>query len=128
MPRFLKTKQNTAAKDAPSIDVATIVKGVIDNIKDHGDAAVIQYSQQFDSWTRPSFRLSEEEIEQAIANCPDQTVKDIKQVQGNIRKFAEAQRASLKDFELEMEPGVFLGQRSSPIQLVGWSATHHTAA
>jgi histidinol dehydrogenase len=71
MPRYLKTKQDGAATNVPSVDVATIVKGVVENIREHGDAAVLQYSQQFDSWARPSFCLRKDEIESAIAACPE---------------------------------------------------------
>jgi len=121
MPRFLKTKNDTSAKSGLSTDVPTIVKGVIDDIRGNGDAAVSKYSEKFDSWSRPSFRLSQDEIDAAIAACPEQTIKDIQEVQSNVRKFAEAQRASLREFEIEMEPGVFLGQRNCPVQNVGWS-------
>ncbi|EMC98752.1 hypothetical protein BAUCODRAFT_66011 [Baudoinia panamericana UAMH 10762] len=119
MRQHLKSKQPTAALNGSSVDVASIVRAVIENVQSHGDSAVLQYSEQFDSWTRPSFRLSQEEIDKAIAACPEQTVKDIKQVQSNVRQFAEAQAASLKDFELETSPGVFLGQKSNPIEKVG---------
>lgn len=120
MPYHLKTRQEIEAKNAPLVDVSAIVKGVIDTIRAQGDAAVLQYSQQFDSWTRPTFRLSQEEIEAAMSDVSEQTIKDIKEVQANVRKFAEAQKASLQDFEIEMEPGVFLGQKNTPINRVGW--------
>jgi histidinol dehydrogenase len=50
---------------------------------------------------------------------PEQTLKDIKEVQSNVRAFAEAQRGSLKDFEIEIRPGVHLGQKNIPINAVG---------
>ncbi len=119
MPRHLKNKADNSAKNAASIDVSGIVKGVIDSIREHGDAAVRRYSEQFDQWSPPTFRLSKEAIDAAIAALPKQTVDDIKEVQANVRKFAEAQRASLKDFEIEMSPGVHLGQRNNPLNAVG---------
>jgi histidinol dehydrogenase len=50
---------------------------------------------------------------------PEQTLKDIKEVQANVRAFAEAQKNSLKDFEIEIRPGVHLGQKNLPINSVG---------
>lgn len=119
MPAYLKKAKETPAIAAATIDVAGIVKGVINSIRENGDAAVLQYSNQFDSWSRDSFKLSPEEIQEAIAQVPEQTIKDIKEVQQNVRTFAEAQRQSLKDFELEIQPGVFLGQKNLPINRVG---------
>jgi len=66
-----------------------------------------------------SFKLSAEDIKSIIAEVDPQIIKDIKQVQSNVRTFAEAQKAALKDFELEIQPGVFLGQKNIPIQNVG---------
>lgn len=78
-----------------------------------------QYSDKFDSWSPPSFKLSDQQIQEAIAAVPQQTIQDIKEAQANVRRFAEAQRASLKDFEMEMQSGVFLGQRNLPVNRVG---------
>lgn len=95
------------------------MKGVIETIRSKGDAAVRQYSEKFDKWSPPSFKLSKVDIENAIRAVPDQTIKDIKEVQANVRAFAVAQRNSIKDFELEIQPGVHLGQRNLPINSVG---------
>jgi histidinol dehydrogenase len=119
MPRHLKTKADNSAKDAASIDVSTIVKQVIDTIRRDGDAAVRRYSEQFDKWSPPSFKLSQEAIDAAIAAVPRQTIEDIKTVQSNVRTFAIAQRESLRDFEIEIQPGVHLGQRNNPLDAVG---------
>jgi histidinol dehydrogenase len=109
------------AQPSPSspTDVPGIVKGVIDNIRSEGDAAVRRYSEKFDRWTPASFKLSQTEIEEAIAQVPAQIIADIKTVQANVRKFALAQKESLKEFEMEMAPGVWLGQRNNPIEVVG---------
>ncbi|KAJ9130722.1 Histidinol dehydrogenase [Pleurostoma richardsiae] len=105
--------------DRPSIDIPGIVKGVIDAVRVEGDAAVRQYSEKFDKWSPESFALSKAEIEHAISQVPAQTIEDIKNVQANVRRFAIAQKQSLKDFEIETAPGVFLGQRNNPITSVG---------
>lgn len=115
----LKSVKETTAKTAATVPVATIVKDVIDKVRENGDAAVRQYSQQFDSWSPPSFKLSKTDIDDAISKVPEQTIKDIKEAQSNVRKFAEAQRDSVKDFEIEMQPGVFLGQKNTPINRAG---------
>lgn len=121
MVKFLKSraKPESATLQTPNFDVAGIVKGVIDAVRKNGDAAVREYSEKFDKWSPKSFKLSEEDIKRIIAEVDPQIIKDIKQVQSNVRKFAEAQKASLKDFELEIQPGVFLGQKNVPIQNVG---------
>lgn len=120
MPRHLKSAQQSSAGFVSSPEVAATVSTVISEVRKNGDVAVRNYSQKFDSWTPQSFKLSQEDIDAAIAAVPAQTIEDIKQVQANVRKFAEAQKASLKEFELEIQPGVFLGQRNNPINRVGW--------
>lgn len=121
MPRnYLKQAPGAAkAVNGSSTDVAGIVRGVIDAIRDEGDAAVRRYSEKFDRWSPESFKLSEAEIQHAIAQVPAQTIEDIKEVQANVRTFAVAQRESIKDFEIETAPGVFLGQRNNPINCIG---------
>jgi histidinol dehydrogenase len=54
-----------------------------------------------------------------MSTVPEQTIEDIKTVQANVRKFALAQRGTLTEFEMEIRPGVFLGQRNIPISAVG---------
>ncbi|KAF6237304.1 hypothetical protein HO173_004773 [Letharia columbiana] len=87
-------------------DVLAIVRDVIDTIRKDGDIAVRKYFEKFDKWSPRAFRLSKSEIDKAIAACPKQTIDDIKNVQRNVRAFAEAQRKSITDFELEIRPGV----------------------
>lgn len=108
-----------AETNSNSAKVSEIVSVVISTIRSGGDAAVREYSEKFDRWSPTSFKLSENEIKQIIATLPEQTVKDIKEVQHNVRRFAEAQCKSITDFELEIETGVYLGQRNNPIASVG---------
>jgi histidinol dehydrogenase len=119
MVTHLKTKAVSSATVSASLDVPRIVKGVIDDIRSRGDEAVRSYSEKFDKWTPDSFKLSAKEIDDIIATVPKGTVDDIKTVQNNVRTFALAQLASLKDFEMEIRPGVFLGQKNIPINAVG---------
>ncbi|KAH6949531.1 hypothetical protein HG530_014591 [Fusarium avenaceum] len=105
--------------DGLTPDVAGIVKGVIDSIRREGDDAVRRYSEQFDKWSPSSFQLSKEDVDHVMAQVPEQVIQDIKTVQSNVRKFAEAQLNSIGEFELEIVPGVFLGQKNNPIDAVG---------
>ncbi|GMG08353.1 unnamed protein product [Aspergillus oryzae var. brunneus] len=103
--RHLKSRSdNVAVSTTPQIDVSSVVKGVIDDVRQNGDAAVRKYSEKFDKWSPASFKLSQADIDAAIAACPQQTIDDIKEVQKNVRAFAQAQRESLKDFEYEIQP------------------------
>ncbi len=102
-----------------SDSVATTVSSVIADIRERGDAAVREYSDRFDKWTPANFRLSAEEVERIIATVPPQTIADIRTVQDNVRRFAELQLESMREFEVETAPGVFLGQRHNPVDAVG---------
>lgn len=92
---------------------------MVNAIRTNGDAAVREYSEKFDKWSPEHFKLSPADIDAAIAKCPQQTIDDIKEVQENVRLFAEAQRDSLRDFEIEIRPGVHLGQKNVPVNTVG---------
>jgi histidinol dehydrogenase len=120
--RRLKSIEPGSGNSQTTGDVSSIVDGVIEDIRNNGDAAVRKYSEKFDSWSPKTFRLSEAEIDEIIASVDPRLINDIKQVQENVRVFAEAQKASLREFELEIQPGVFLGQKNNPIARVGWYA------
>ena len=118
MMHYLKKGSANSTTTAQE-SVSAIVKGVIADIRSNGDSAVRQYSEKFDKWSPASFKLSISDIEAAISACPEQTIKDIKEVQANVRAFAVAQRKSITDFEIEIRPGVHLGQKNVPINSVG---------
>lgn len=113
-------KQATGASRTGSDPaVAATVTGVIADIRARGDAAVREYSEKFDKWSPDSFRLSAERIDEIVSGVPAQVIEDIITVQANVRRFAQRQRDSLTDFEIETVPGVFLGQRNLPISSAG---------
>ncbi len=116
--QYLK-QASAASAAAASTAVADTVAGVIAEVRSRGDAAVREYSEEFDRWTPETFLLSPERIEEIVAGVPDLVIDDIKTVQANVRRFAELQRESLRNFEIETSPGVFLGQRNIPISAVG---------
>jgi len=119
MPAVLKSPAAASADIAPSAQVADTVAAAIADIRAHGDEAVRRYSERFDHWAPASFRLGQAEIEQVISAVDDQVIEDIRYVQRQVRAFAEHQRASVQDFEVETLPGVYLGQRSIPIDAAG---------
>jgi sulfopropanediol 3-dehydrogenase len=99
--------------------VQAAVAAIISEVRQRDDDAVREYSARFDNWEPESFRLSEEEIERLVAEVDKQTLEDIGFAQAQVRNFAEAQRATLADVEVETLPGVFLGHRHLPISDVG---------
>jgi sulfopropanediol 3-dehydrogenase len=80
---------------------------------------VREYSEQFDKWSPESFRLSAEDIERIVADVSEQTIEDIRFVQQQVRGFAQHQRDSMLDIEVETMPGVFLGHKHLPISASG---------
>lgn len=117
--RYLKEAASATDAAAAASNVGDVVAGVIANIRERGDDAVREYSAKFDNWSPEEFRLSPEEIDRIISTVPDKVIQDIKTVQANVRHFAQKQRDSLTDFEVETMPGVFLGQRTIPVRAVG---------
>ncbi|MFE2219687.1 histidinol dehydrogenase [Streptomyces canus] len=119
MATHLKSAKG-AAEDAARLEgVKATVAEVIAEVRDRGDEAVREYSARFDNWSPKSFRLSAEEIERIVGTVPDQAIADIKAVQERVRRFAQHQRESLHDFEVETEPGVLLGQKNIPVSAAG---------
>ena len=99
--------------------VETVVREVIDDVRANGDDAVRRYSEKFDGWSPESFRLDREQIERAIASLDSQVVNDIRDVQANVREFAQRQRETMLDLEVETQPGVLLGHKHLPIVASG---------
>ncbi len=104
---------------AAQAKVRQVVDGLIEEVRQGGDAAVRAISERLDKWSPPSFKLSKEEIDAIIASVPAQTVDDIKFAQAQIRRFAEAQKSALQDVEIETIPGVRLGHKNIPVASAG---------
>jgi sulfopropanediol 3-dehydrogenase len=116
---YLK-KAVPAAQVAKNLaDVKETVTSVIADIRERGDAAVREYSAKFDNWSPPDFRLSAGQVEDIIATLPAQVITDIEFAQAQIRRFAQAQLASMTEIEVETLPGVFLGHRHLPVSSAG---------
>ncbi len=114
-------KSGISAEAAADLDakVKATVEGILDDIGMRGDAAVRELSEKFDRWSPTQFRLTDAEIEACVERLPQQTIDDIKFAQTQIRRFAEIQKAALKDVEEETLPGVVLGHKNIPVNSVG---------
>ena len=99
--------------------VRAVVEATLADIEARGDAAVRDLSARFDNYDPPGFRLSQSEIAAAMQQVSARDMEDIRFAQKQIRTFAEAQRASMTDIEIETMPGVILGHRNIPVQSVG---------
>ncbi|HEY3560210.1 MAG TPA: histidinol dehydrogenase [Kribbella sp.] len=119
MARQVKSATPKTFHDRGQQDVADRVRAIVDDIRERGDAAVRDYSERFDGWAPDSFRLGPEQIAELTASLPAQVIEDIRVVQQQVRHFAEVQRESMRDVEVETLPGVFLGHRHVPIDAVG---------
>jgi sulfopropanediol 3-dehydrogenase len=117
--RYFKTAKPTAERAQDDAKVRATVEATLKDIEARGDAAVRELSEKFDKYSPPSFRLLESEIEAAMNKVSARDMADIEFAQAQIRKFAEAQRASMQDIEVETYPGVLLGHRNIPVQSVG---------
>ena len=106
-------------KRRPRPDVIEAVTQILDAVRQRGDAAVRELSRRFDDWDPPSFRLAEADIERCMEQVDPQALEDIRFAQAQVRNFAEAQRASLRDVQVETLDGVFLGHRHLPVTAAG---------
>lgn len=119
MSYILKEGMNQETVKQSDEEIQKIVSETIKNIENEGDKTIRELSEKFDNWSPESFKLSDNKIQEIINNIPQQVKDDIAFAQANIKRFAEAQRESLKDFETENMEGVFLGQKNIPISNVG---------
>ena len=117
--QYLKSGKPAEARAEDDAKVRTAVEGILKDIETRGDAAVCDLAQKFDGYAAPSFRLTSSEIEAAMQKVSARDMEDIRFAQKQIRTFAEAQRASMADIEIETLPGVVLGHKNIPVQSVG---------
>ena len=116
---FLKRGKSDSEKAEDDAKVRSVVETTLADIAARGDAAVRDLSQKFDNYQPEHFRLNENEIEAAMNKVSARDMADIKFAQTQIRRFAEAQRNSMTDIEIETLPGVILGHKNIPVQSVG---------
>ena len=119
MARYIKRGATAEAKAATNRQVRDTVEGILADIDARGDAAVRDLSIRFDKWDRDSYRLSDSEIQACIDTLSPQDIADITFAQTQVRNFAQIQRDSMKDVEVETLPGVVLGHRNLPLNAAG---------
>ena len=119
MARYLKRGMDAGAIETADAKVRATVEGILDDVKARGDVAIRDLSQKFDNWSPASFRLSEQEIERAIGQVAKRDLDDIRFAQAQVRGFAQKQRATLQDLEVETLPGVILGHKHIPVNSIG---------
>ncbi|WP_069300945.1 histidinol dehydrogenase [Neptunicoccus sediminis] len=117
MARVYLKKAGKTAKTG-SASVQDTVQKILDDIEQGGEAAARSYAEKFDKYTGPLL-LDADAIAQAAAKVPQKLKDDIAFAHENIRKFAEAQKGSMSDFELEVRPGLFEGQKTIPVRAAG---------
>ncbi|SMY06285.1 histidinol dehydrogenase [Flavimaricola marinus] len=115
----LKTAKPESERAEDDAKVRAVVESTLADIETRGDAAIRELSAKFDKYEPVEFRLGASEIEAAMSKVSARDMEDIKFAQTQIRRFAEAQRASMTDIEVETLPGVILGHKNIPVQSVG---------
>ncbi|MBF9031715.1 histidinol dehydrogenase [Rhodobacterales bacterium HKCCE3408] len=117
--KYLKKGKPETERAEDDAKVRGAVEAALKDISERGDTAVREMAEKFDGYSRDSYRLTDSEIEAIIAKVSDREMADIRFAQDQVRAFAEAQRASMTDIEVETLPGVILGHRNIPVQSVG---------
>ncbi|MFP3343288.1 histidinol dehydrogenase [Halomonas sp. SIMBA_159] len=119
MIRHLKAGASVETRAEADRQVRETVEKNLADIQARGDQAVRDLSEKFDHWSPESFRLSEADIAHAMSQVVERDLEDIRFAQAQIRRFAEAQLASMQPVEIETRPGVILGHKHVPINAVG---------
>ncbi|WP_424980376.1 histidinol dehydrogenase [Leisingera sp. S232] len=113
---YLKKAQARPA--AENSDIRDTVAVMLANIERDGEDAVCRYAEQLDGWTGP-IAVSAAQRRAACNRVPDQLKEDIQFAHANIRRFAEAQKATMGECEVEVIPGLIAGQKQIPVSSAG---------
>ncbi|WP_173931242.1 histidinol dehydrogenase [Chelativorans sp. Marseille-P2723] len=116
---YLKRGKSETERQTDDAQIRKTVEVTLADIEARGDAAVRELSQRFDNYAPPSFRLSGSEIEAITSRVTEREMADIRFAHDQVRNFAQLQKDSMKDIEVETLPGVILGHRNIPVQSVG---------
>ena len=119
MAIYLKRGATAEAKAETNRQVRDTVEGILADIETRGDAAVRDLSIKFDAWDRDSYLLTPREIQDCLDQLSGQDLKDIEFAQAQVRNFAQIQRASMTDVEVETLPGIVLGHKNLPLNAAG---------
>jgi len=113
---YLKKAPLHSRSDAT--ETRDIVRKILDEIEAGGDEKALEYAAKFDNY-QGSILLSAEAIKTASALVPDKMKRDIEFAHANVKKFAEAQKSTVADFETEVVPGLIAGQKAIPANAAG---------
>src|SRR4249920_1018295 len=119
MARYLKRGMDASAIKAADAKVRETVESILAQVEERKDAAIRELSEKFDKWSPKDFHLSPSEVERAVAQVPKRDIEDIKFAQAQVRNFAQKQRDTMLDLEVETLPGVVLGHRHIPVDSIG---------
>ncbi|MEM9881071.1 MAG: histidinol dehydrogenase, partial [Pseudomonadota bacterium] len=119
MARYLKTAKTAEVRRDEARKVRGIVEDILEDIEARGDAAVRELSTKFDNWDRESYLLTDAEKQACLDQLTDRELKDIEFAQTQVRNFAQIQRDSMQDVEVETMPGVVLGHKNVPVNAAG---------
>jgi sulfopropanediol 3-dehydrogenase len=117
--RHLKRGMDATAIKAADANVRETVEQILADIDARKDTAVRELSRKFDNWSPPSFKLTADDIERAIAQVRKRDLDDIKFAQAQVRNFAQKQKDTLRELEVETLPGVVLGHKHIPVNSIG---------
>ena len=116
---YLKRGKPESERSEDDAKVRSNVESILTDIENRGDAAVRELSRKFYRYTPSSFRLSDGEIAALMNKVSARDMDDIKFAQTQVRNFAQAQKDSMRDIEIETLPGVILGHKNIPVRSVG---------
>ncbi|WP_239482658.1 histidinol dehydrogenase [Paraburkholderia sp. C35] len=116
--QYLKNGRSVEDSTQDAAKVRDVVTGILADVASRGDMAVAELSAKFDNWSPERFRLSEDEIASCVRSLSQGQLEDIKFAQAQVRNFAQAQRESIRDVEVETMPGVVLGHKNMPVDSV----------
>src|SRR5256886_3959239 len=119
MARYLKRGMDASAIKAADAKVRETVESILAEVEARRDAAVRDLPQKFDHWSPRDFRLTPAEIERAIGQVAKRDLDDIKFAQAQVRNFAQKQKDTMRDLEVETLPGVVLGHKHIPVNAIG---------
>jgi sulfopropanediol 3-dehydrogenase len=119
MARWLKRGRDAEAIAEDDAKIRSTVEGILEDIGKRGDVAVRELSNKFDRWDREDYRLTDQEIRDCLSQLSQRDLDDIRFAQEQVRNFAQHQRESMKDIEVETLPGIVLGHKNIPVNSVG---------
>ncbi|WP_060981470.1 histidinol dehydrogenase [Vibrio splendidus] len=119
MARILKHGITEEASVSNNAQVRQTVENILSDIEKKGDSAVRELSEKFDNWSPEQFRLTDDQIQACVDALDESTKHDIEFAQTQVRNFAQIQRDSMHDVEVETMPGVVLGHKNVPVNSVG---------